>query len=45
MAGVRPGGGGGPARWWLWVFIGPDTVCFLMDPTRSSAALARPAWT
>jgi transposase len=33
----------GPARWWLWVFIGPDTVCFVMDPTRSGAVLARHA--
>jgi transposase len=38
-----PGDGGGPARWWLWVFIGPDTVCFVMDPTRSGAVLARHA--
>ncbi len=30
----------GPAKWWLWVFIGPDTVCFVMDPTRSGAVLA-----
>jgi transposase len=33
----------GPAKWWLWVFIGPDTVCFVMDPTRSGAVLARHA--
>ncbi|EYT93574.1 hypothetical protein ThrDRAFT_00636 [Frankia casuarinae] len=32
--------GGGPARWWLWVFLGPDSVCFVMDATRSSAVLA-----
>ena len=38
-----PREGGGPARWWLWVFIGPDTVCFVMDPTRSGAVLARHA--
>ena len=38
-----PGGGDGPARWWLWVFIGPDTVCFVMDPSRSGAVLARHA--
>jgi len=31
----------GPAKWWLWVFIGPDTVCFVMDPSRSGAVLAR----
>jgi hypothetical protein len=38
-----PRDGGGPAKWWLWVFIGPDTVCFVMDPTRSGAVLARHA--
>jgi transposase len=38
-----PGGGDGPARWWLWVFIGPDTACFVMDPSRSGAVLARHA--
>src|SRR5439155_584908 len=38
-----PGDGDGPARWWLWVFIGPDTVCFVMDPSRSGAVLARHA--
>lgn len=36
-----PDGGDGPARWWLWVFIGPDTTCFVMDPTRAGAVLAR----
>jgi hypothetical protein len=35
--------GEGPARWWLWVFLGPDTACFVMDPTRSGAVLARHA--
>ena len=30
-------------RWWLWVFLGADTVCFVMDPTRSGAVLARHA--
>ena len=35
--------GGGPAKWWLWVFTGPDTVCFVMDPTRSGEVLARHA--
>ena len=35
--------GGGPAKWWLWVFIGPDTVCFVMDPSRSGQVLARHA--
>lgn len=38
-----PHDGDGPAKWWLWVFIGPDTVCFVMDPTRSGAVLARHA--
>jgi hypothetical protein len=38
-----PRAGGGPARWWLWVFIGPDTCCFVMDPARSGAVLARHA--
>ena len=38
-----PRDGGGPAKWWLWVFIGPDTVCSVMDPTRAGAVLARHA--
>jgi transposase len=38
-----PRDGDGPARWWLWVFIGPDTACFVMDPTRAGAVLARHA--
>jgi transposase len=38
-----PREGGGPARWWLWVFLGPDTACFVMDPTRAGAVLARHA--
>ena len=38
-----PRDGTGPAKWWLWVFIGPDTVCFVMDPSRSGAVLARHA--
>ena len=38
-----PREGDGPARWWLWAFIGPDTVCFVMDPARSGAVLARHA--
>jgi len=38
-----PRDGNGPAKWWLWVFIGPDTVCFVMDPSRSGAVLARHA--
>lgn len=28
-------------RWWLWVFLTPDTVVFTMDPTRSTAVLER----
>jgi transposase len=39
-AGAPPGGS---VRWWLWVFLGPDTVCFVLDPTRSGAVLARHA--
>ena len=39
----RETAGQGPARWWLWVFLGPDTACFVMDPTRSGAVLARHA--
>jgi transposase len=38
-----PREGSGPARWWLWVFLGPDTTCFVMDPTRAGAVLARHA--
>jgi transposase len=38
-----PGGGDGPAKFWLWVFIGTDTVCFVMDPSRSGKVLARHA--
>ncbi len=38
-----PREGDEPAKWWLWVFIGPDTVCFVMDPTRAGAVLARHA--
>ena len=38
-----PRDGSGPSKWWLWVFIGADTVCFVMDPTRSGAVLARHA--
>ena len=37
------GPGTGPVKWWLWVFLGPDTACFVMDPTRSGAVLARHA--
>lgn len=28
-------------RWWLWVFVGPDTTVFHIDPTRSADALRR----
>ena len=38
-----PRDGGGPAKWWLWVFTGPDTCCFVMDPTRAGQVLARHA--
>jgi len=38
-----PGDGEGPAKFWLWVFIGPDTVCFVMDPSRAGKVLARHA--
>jgi transposase len=38
-----PGDGEGPAKFWLWVFIGPDTVCFVMDPSRAGTVLARHA--
>jgi transposase len=38
-----PDEGDGPTKWWLWVFIGVDTVCFVMDPSRAAAVLARHA--
>jgi len=38
-----PEEGDGPAKWWLWVFIGPDTTCFVMGPARSGTVLARHA--
>ena len=38
-----PGEGHGPARWWLWAFIGAGTVCFVTGPSRSGAVLARHA--
>ena len=28
-------------RWWLWTFLGPDTVVFLIDPTRSTRVVAK----
>jgi transposase len=40
---LAPEDGTGPAKWWLWVFIGADTVCFVVDPTRSGHVLARHA--
>jgi len=27
-------------RWWLWTFVGPDTVVFLIDPTRSTKVVS-----
>jgi transposase len=38
-----PRDGNGPAKFWLWVFIGPDTVCFVIDPSRAGKVLARHA--
>jgi transposase len=38
-----PDGADGPARWWLWVFLGRDTTCFVIDPTRAGVVLARHA--
>jgi transposase len=38
-----PREGEGPAKWWLWVFVGADTVCFVMDSTRAASVLARHA--
>ena len=40
---LAPRDGNGPAKWWLRVFTGPDTVCFVMDPARAGAVLARHA--
>ena len=40
---LAPREGGGPAKWWLWVFLGPDSACFVMDATRSGAVLTRHA--
>src|SRR6266568_5631691 len=40
---LAPRDGDGPAKWWLWVFIGPDTACFVMDPSRAGTVLARHA--
>jgi len=38
-----PDDGDGPTKYWLWVFIGADTVCFVMDPSRAATVLARHA--
>ena len=40
-----PRDGNEPAKWRrrTWVFLGPYTVCFVMDPTSSGAVLARHA--
>jgi transposase len=38
-----PGDGAGPAKFWLRVFTGPGTVCFVMDPSRAGTVLARHA--
>jgi transposase len=38
-----PDDGDGPTKYWLWTFIGPDTVCFVMDPSRAAVVLARHA--
>lgn len=27
-------------RWWCWVFVGPDSVVFIIDPTRSAAVVS-----
>jgi len=27
--------------WWLWCFCNPDTCCYLIDPSRGSAALQK----
>jgi transposase len=40
---LAPRDGDGPARWWLWCFIGPDSAAFVMDATRSGDVLARHA--
>jgi hypothetical protein len=40
---LAPRDGDGPAKWWLWVFLSPDTTAFVMDPTRSGEVLARHA--
>jgi transposase len=40
---LAPRDGDGPAKWWLWVFLGPDTACFVMEPSRAGTVLARHA--
>lgn len=27
-------------RWWLWVFVGPDSVCYLIKPRRATSVVA-----
>ena len=39
-----PGEGKGPAKFWLWVFIGADTVCFVMELSRSRGGAGRARW-
>jgi transposase len=40
---LAPREGDGPAKWRLRVFLGPDTACFVMDPSRAGTVLARHA--
>ena len=40
---LAPQEGDRPVKWWLWVFLGPDTACFVMDATRAGTVLARHA--
>jgi len=40
---LAPREGDGPVKWWLWVFLGPDSACFVMDPSRAGTVLARHA--
>ena len=37
-----PREGGGPAKWWLWVFLGPDTCCFVIDPGQAGGGAGPP---
>lgn len=36
----EPVEGKNSTRWWLWVFCATDTICFQMDPTRSTTVAA-----